>query len=166
MPLETLADAFYNELCDIYYVEKQLIKAIAQMAKKATHESLVQALNAHAKETEQQTRRIEAAFDDTGKFVKIGKAAAMDSLLNDVQIALGRDADPEVMDAVIIGLAQKVEHYEIATYRTLWSWASTLEYKNAKQQLTQNLAEEEKADKALTKVSKAIIKAAELVSAE
>lgn len=166
MSLETLADAFYNELCDIYYVEKQLVKALPQMARKANHTSLVQALNAHSKETEQQIRRIESAFEDAGKFVKIGKSAAIDGQLNDAQIVLGRDADPEVIDAVIIGLAQKIEHFEIAAYRTLWSWASTLNYKTAKQELAQNLVEEEKADKALMKVSKAIIKAAELVSAE
>jgi ferritin-like metal-binding protein YciE len=73
------------------------------------------------------------------------------------------EAAPEVMDAVIIGLAQKVEHYEIATYGTLCSWAGSLDYENAKEQLGENLAEEENADKILTKVSKSVNKAAETV---
>ncbi len=68
---------------------------------------------------------------------------------------MAEEADPDVMDAVLIALAQKVEHYEIATYGTLCTWADKLGYKNAKQQLGENMDDEEKADKHLTKLSKA-----------
>jgi ferritin-like metal-binding protein YciE len=163
MPLDSLADAFYDELCDIYHAEKQLLKAIPKMAKKATDENLVEALTAHLEETKQQVDRVEAAFEDTGKSAKAKKCEAMAGLIEEAQEMMEEEADPEVMDAVIIGLAQKVEHYEIATYGTLCSWAATLGYENAKEQLGDNLGEEENADKKLTKISKAVNKAAETV---
>jgi len=87
----------------------------------------------------------------------------MAGLIEEAEEMMGEDADPEVMDAVIIALAQKVEHYEIATYGTLCSWAASLDYTNAKELLGENLAEEENADKTLTKVSKSVNKAAETV---
>jgi ferritin-like metal-binding protein YciE len=87
----------------------------------------------------------------------------MAGLIEEAQEMMEEEADPEVMDAVIIGLAQKVEHYEIATYGTLCSWAASLGYTSAKEQLGENLAEEEHADKTLTKLSKSVNKAAETV---
>ncbi len=165
MSIETLADAFYDELCDIYHVEKLLLKAIPLMTKKATNKTLREILTTHLKETEQQLARIEAAFEDTGKFVKIGRCAAMEALLKEAQSLAEREFDPEVTDAVIVGLAQKIEHYEIAAYRTLWSWASTLGYKNSTEQLTAILAEEQNASKSLAKLSNSVNRVAELVSA-
>lgn len=163
MSLDTLADAFYDELCDVYHAEKQLLKALPKMIKKATDEKLVEALTTHLDETKEQVERVEAAFDDTDKPAKAKKCKAMAGLIEEAEGMMGEDADPEVMDAVIIALAQKVEHYEIATYGTLCSWATSLGYTNAKEQLGENLAEEENADKILTKVSKSVNKAAETV---
>jgi ferritin-like metal-binding protein YciE len=163
MSLDNLADAFYDELCDIYHAEKQLLKAIPKMAKKATNDKLVEALTTHLDETKQQVERVEAAFEDTGKSAKAKKCEAMAGLIKEAQEMMEEEADPEVMDAVIIGLAQKVEHYEIATYGTLCSWAESLGYTNAKEQLGENLAEEENADKTLTKVSKSVNQVAETV---
>jgi ferritin-like metal-binding protein YciE len=163
MSLDSLADAFYDELCDVYHAEKQLLKAIPKMAKKASDEKLVEALTTHLEETKQQVERVEAAFEDTGKSAKAKKCEAMAGLIEEAQEMMEEEADPEVMDAVIIALAQKVEHYEIATYGTLCSWAESLGYTNAKEHLGENLAEEEKADKTLKKVSKSVNKAAETV---
>jgi ferritin-like metal-binding protein YciE len=163
MSLDTLADAFYDELCDIYHAEKQLLKALPKMIKKASDEKLVDALTAHLEETKEQVERVEAAFDETDKPAKAKRCAAMAGLIEEAEEMMGEEADPEVMDAVIIALAQKVEHYEIATYGTLCSWATALGYENAKEQLGENLAEEENADKTLTKVSKSVNKAAETV---
>lgn len=163
MSLDSLADAFYHELCDIYHAEKQLLKALPKMIKKATNEKLVEALTTHLEETKQQVERVEAAFEDTEQSPKAIKCEAMAGLIEEAQEMMEEEANPEVMDAVIIGLAQKVEHYEIATYGTLCSWADSLGYMNAKEQLGENLAEEENADKALTKVSKSVNKAAETV---
>ena len=159
MSLDSLADAFYDELCDVYHAEKQLLKALPKMAKKATDKTLAEAFAAHLKETAGQVERVEQAFKDTGKAAKAKKCEAMAGLIKEAQEMMQEEADPEVMDAVLIGLAQKVEHYEIATYGTLCTWAGALGYRNAKAALGSNLDEEEKADKKLTKISKSVNKA-------
>jgi ferritin-like metal-binding protein YciE len=160
MSLGNLADAFYDELCDVYHAEKQLLRALPKMAKKATDKALADAFAAHLKETEEQVDRVEKAFRDTGKAAKAKKCEAMAGLIKEAQEMMAEDADAEVMDAVLIGLAQKVEHYEIATYGTLCTWADGLGFRNAKVALGANLNEEEAADKKLTKISKRINKAA------
>lgn len=158
MSLETLADAFYDELCDVYHAEKQLLKALPKMAKKASSPKLAEAFTAHLAETEVQVTRVEEAFGDTGKAAKAKKCEAMAGLIEEASEMMKEDAEPEVMDAVLIGLAQKVEHYEIATYGTLCTWADVLGYKSAKAALGANLGEEEAADKKLTSLSKSINK--------
>ena len=163
MSLEGLADAFYDELCDIYHAEKQLLKALPKMIKKASSDKLVEALTTHLEETKHQVERVEAAFDDTEKPAKAKKCEAMAGLIVEAEKMMGEEREPEVMDAVITALAQKVEHYEIATYGTLCSWAASLGYRIAKKQLGENLEEEEYADEMLTKISKSINKAAETV---
>ena len=160
MSLDSLEDAFYDELCDIYHAEKQLVKALPKMAKATSSEKLAEAILAHLEETEGQVERIEKAFEDTGKAPKAKKCEAMAGLLEEAQEMMKEEAEPEVMDAVLIGCAQKVEHYEIATYGTLCTWAGLLGYKTAKSALGANLGEEEAADKKLTKLSTAINKTA------
>ena len=156
MSLDSLADAFYDELCDIYHAEKQLLKALPKMAKKASDNTLVKAFAAHLKETGEQVKRVEKAFKDTGKAAKAKKCEAMAGLIKEASEMMEEEADPEVMDAVLIGLAQKVEHYEIATYGTLCTWAGALGYRSAKAALGANLDEEERTDKKLTQISKSI----------
>jgi len=160
MSLDTLADAFYDELCDVYHAEKQLLKALPKMAKKASAAKLADAFNSHLAETKKQVTRVEEAFGDTGKKPKAKKCEAMAGLIEEASGMMAEEADPEVMDAVLIGLAQKVEHYEIATYGTLCTWADSLSYKKAKKALGDNLGEEEAADKKLTALSKKINKKA------
>lgn len=160
MSLDTLEDAFYDELCDIYHAEKQLVKALPKMAKKASAPELAEAFLAHLEETEGHVTRVEEAFEDTGKAPKAKKCEAMAGLIEEAKSMMEEEAEPEVMDAILIALAQKVEHYEIATYGTLCTWAELLGYKNAKKSLGANHAEEEKCDKSLTKLSKAVNKAA------
>lgn len=156
MSLETLEDAFYDELCDIYHAEKQLVKALPKMVKKASSEQLAAAFKAHLEETEEHVARVEAAFEETGKKPRAKKCEAMAGLIEEAKSMMEEEADPEVMDAILIGCAQKVEHYEIATYGTLCTWAELLGYKNAKKNLGANHGDEEKADKTLTKLSKSI----------
>lgn len=153
MAINTLADAFYDELRDVLSAEKQLLKALPKMAKKANSGALKAAFEKHLAETEIQIERVEQAFEDTGKSAKAKKCEAMAGLIEEASSMMGEDADPEVMDAILIACAQKVEHYEIATYGTLCTWAKILGYANAKTALGQNLAEEEKTDKALTQLS-------------
>ena len=154
MSLDTLADAFYDELCDIYHAEKQLLKALPKMAKKASSPKLAKAFQSHLAETEAQVTRCEAAFEETGKAPKAKKCEAMAGLIEEANSMMAEDADPEVMDAILISCAQKVEHYEIATYGTLCTWAEIIGYKKAKTALGKNLGEEEATDKKLTVLSK------------
>lgn len=152
--LETLADAFYEELQDMYSAEQQLVKALPKMSKKASCEKLTKALNEHLEQTKVQVERVAEAFEDTGKPAKVKKCEAMAGLIKEAEEMMAEDADDDVADAILIGLAQKVEHYEIATYGTLCTWAEALGYSNAKKLLGQNLDEEENADKLLSKLSK------------
>lgn len=152
--MKTLADAFYAELQDMYSAEKQLLKALPKMAKKASSEKLIAAFEKHLEQTKTQVERVEKAFEDTGKAAKAKSCEAMKGLITEAESTMAEEAEPEVMDAILIALAQKVEHYEIATYGTLCTWADKLGYTNAKTYLGENLDEEEKTDKALTKLSK------------
>jgi ferritin-like metal-binding protein YciE len=155
-----LADAFYAELQDIYGAEKQLMKALPKMVKKATNEKLSKAFKDHLAQTIKQVERVESAFAETGKKARAKKCEAMFGLIVEAENMMAEEADPEVMDAILIGLAQKVEHYEIATYGTLCTWADKLGYKKAKRALGQNLNEEEKTDLLLTDLSRSVNTAA------
>ena len=162
MALKTLADAFYDELRDALSAEKQLVRALPKMMKKANSPELKQAFEKHLAETQEQIERVEQAFEDTGKSAKAKKCEAMAGLIEEASSMMEEEADPEVMDAVLIGCAQKVEHYEIATYGTLCTWAKILGYRQAKSLLGENLAEEEKTDKLLTQLSIRINQAAKV----
>ncbi len=158
MTMKTLADAFYDELRDVLSAEKQLLKALPKMIKKASCEKLTAALQDHLAETEKQVERVEQAFEDTGKKAKGKTCEAMKGLIVEAEEMLKEDAEPAVKDAFIIACAQKVEHYEIATYGTLCSWAESLGYESSLKLLKQNIDEEEKADKKLSELSKSINK--------
>ena len=148
--LETLADAFHDELQDIYSAEQQIAKALPKMIKKANSGKLSQALTAHLEQTKLHVERVASAFEETGKSAKAKKCEAMAGLIKEAEETMAQDADSDVADAILIGLAQKVEHYEIATYGTLCTWADQLGYTNAKGLLGQNMDDEEKVDKLLS----------------
>lgn len=156
MSMKTLADAFYDELRDALSAERQLVKALPKMVKKATSAKLKAALEKHLAETEKHIERVEQAFEDTGKPAKAKTCEAMKGLITEADAMLKEEAEPAVKDAVIIGCAQKVEHYEIATYGTLCTWADALGYKKALKLLKQNIDEEETVDKKLSELAKAI----------
>jgi len=151
--ITSLADAFYDTLQDMYSAETQVVKVMPKMAKKATCEKLTAAFELQIEQTKIQVERVEKAFKDTGKDVKAKTCEAMKGLIKESESMMEEEADSEVMDAILIALAQKVKHYEIASYGTLCTWAEKLEYTNAKKLLGENLDEEEKTDKALTKLS-------------
>ncbi|TWU01720.1 YciE/YciF ferroxidase family protein [Neorhodopirellula pilleata] len=158
MSMKTLADAFLDELRDVLSAEKQLTKALPKMIKSATCEKLTAALEDHLAETEKQIERVTQAFDETGKAAKAKTCEAMKGLITEAEGMLKEEAEAAVKDAVIIACAQKIEHYEIATYGTLCTWADALGYKNALKLLKQNIDEEEAADKKLSQLAKAINK--------
>ncbi len=156
MSMKTLADAFYDELRDVLSAEKQLVKALPKMVKNATCEKLTAALEDHLAETEKQVERVEQAFEETGKSARAKTCEAMKGLITEAESMLKEEAEPAVKDAVIIACAQKVEHYEIATYGTLCTWAEALGYKKALALLKQNINEEENADQKLSQLAIAI----------
>lgn len=160
MPLKTLADAFHDELRDVLSAEKQLTKALPKMAKAATSEELKAAFENHLEETKTQVERVEQAFEETGKAARAKTCEAMEGLIAEASSMLEEEADPEVMDAILIACAQKVEHYEIATYGTLCTWAKQLGYKNAYKLLKQNMSEEVGADETLSGISESVNAAA------
>jgi ferritin-like metal-binding protein YciE len=160
MSLENLSELFYNELRDIYSAERQIVKALPKMIKNASSPQLTKALEMHLQETEKQVERIESAFDDTGKAARAKMCEGMKGLLKEGEEMLKEKAEPEVMDAAIIASAQKVEHYEIATYGTLCTWAEQLGYTRALKLLKQNMAEETNADQKLTQVARSVNRAA------
>ena len=156
MSLDSLADAFYDELRDLLSAEKQLVKALPKMVKHATSPQLKKAFEAHLKETEKHVERVEQAFEETGKAARAKTCAAMQGLVEEADSLLEEEGEPAVKDALIIAAAQKVEHYEIATYGTLCTWAEDLGYTAALRLLKQNMSDEEAADQKLTSLAKTI----------
>jgi ferritin-like metal-binding protein YciE len=153
MSLDTLADAFHEELRDVLSAERQLIKALPKMIKHASCEQLKQALTDHLAETEKQIERVEQAFQDTGKAPRAKTCNAMKGLIEEADEMLKQEAESAVRDALIIACSQKIEHYEIATYGTLCTWAKSLGYDDALKLLKQNIAEEELADQKLSELA-------------
>ncbi len=147
---EGLRDLFVDELKDIYWAEKALVKALPKMAKNATTQGLVTALVNHLHETENHVSRLEEVFGLLGEKAVAKKCDAMDGLLKEGEGILEETEPGAVRDAGIILAAQKVEHYEIATYGTLVAFAGTLGEVKAAELLKETLDEEKNADATLT----------------
>lgn len=152
-----LTELFEDGLKDIYWAEKALIKAIPLMAKNAASPELIDALNNHLTETEEQITRLEKVFESIGKKATAKKCDAMEGLIEEGKGILQETEPGVVRDAGIIAAAQKIEHYEIATYGTLRQFAETLGFTEAAALLEETLDEEKGADKKLTEVAVAAI---------
>ncbi|MGZ3901123.1 MAG: YciE/YciF ferroxidase family protein [Bacteroidia bacterium] len=153
----TLMKLFENELKDIYWAEKALVKAIPKMIKKATSEELTEALEIHLEETENQVKKVERVFESIDKKPLAKKCEAMDGLIKEAEQIMKESEEGAMRDAGIISAAQKIEHYEIASYGTLRSFAKTLGLNEAVTLLEEILGEEKTADKKLTKVAESTI---------
>ncbi|RUT71358.1 ferritin-like domain-containing protein [Flavobacterium cupreum] len=152
-----LTELFEDGLKDIYWAEKALTKAIPLMAKNATSPELIDALTSHLTETEEQIARLEQVFESIGKKASAKKCDAMEGLIEEGKGILEETEPGVVRDAGIIAAAQKIEHYEIATYGTLRQFAETLGLTDAAALLELTLDEEKGADKKLTEVAVAAI---------
>lgn len=150
MALDSLQDLFLNELKDVLNAEKQILTALPKMAKAASAPELQQAFTKHLKETEGQVRRLEQIFQSLGQTARGKKCKGMEGLIEEGKEILEEDGAEEVIDAALISAAQRVEHYEIAAYGCLRSYAQLLGYDDADRLLEQTLQEEEATDKALT----------------
>ena len=153
MSLDSLEKLFFEELKDIYHAEKQLTRALPRMAKAAESPELEQAFTTHLKETEGQIQRLQKIFDKLGKKPTGKKCAAMEGLVEEGKEMMGEDMDEETMDAALIAVAQKIEHYEIASYGTVRTWARHIGDEQTAKLLQQTLDEEGKTDKLLTEMA-------------
>lgn len=159
MPVKTLEDLFLHELSDIYSAEKQLTKALPQLARAADNSDLEAAFTAHLKETEGQVRRIDQVADVLKIKLKRIKCAAMEGLIEEGKEVVEKVEQGPVRDAALIGGAQKVEHYEIASYGTLCVLGKQLGYSDAVKLLKETLAEEKSTDEKLSLLAESSINA-------
>ena len=153
MELNHLMDLYVDELRDVYNAEKQILRALPKMAGKATHEELRTAFVDHEAITQEQVKRLDTIFDDlkvppTGK-----KCVGMEGLIAEGEEMMSEEADPDVLDAAMISAAQRVEHYEIAAYGSLRTYANQLGLKEHARLLQQTLDEEGNTDKLLTRIA-------------
>ncbi len=151
-----LRDLFVDELKDIYWAEKELTKAIPKMIKNATDEKLKEALTGHLEETKNQVARLEEVFSSIGEKAVAKKCEAMIGLTKEAGEIMEATEQGVVRDAGIIAAGQKVEHYEIATYGTLASFAKILGETDVVSLLEETLNEEKAADKKLSEISDSI----------
>jgi ferritin-like metal-binding protein YciE len=151
--MNTLRETLLEELADVYDAEKQITKALPKMAKAAEHQELREAFETHLEETERQIERLEEVFQALGEKPKSKKCKGMQGLLAEGEDLIKNDEG----DAALIAAAQKVEHYEIATYGSLVSWARLLEEEEAADLLEETLDEEKATDEKLTETAESAI---------
>lgn len=151
--MRSLHDVFVYELRDLYSAERQLIRALPRMAKKAGSPALSDALTNHLRETETHAARLEEIFKTLGIKPAGVKCRGMEGLIEEGAELLEMDGTPEALDAAMIGAAQRVEHYEIAAYGTAISHAHAQGNTEAARLLEETLREEKKADELLTAIA-------------
>jgi ferritin-like metal-binding protein YciE len=153
MALNTLEDLLIHELRDILSAERQIRRALPRMARAANSEELTDALESHVEETDNQIERLQKAFELMGKKARASHCEAAEGLISEAADLLDEDGDENVLDAALIGAAQRVEHYEIAAYGSAISFAKQLGRKEVAALLQETLEEEKAADKKLTKIA-------------
>ncbi len=156
MPMKSLEDMFVDKLKDIYDAEKRITKALPKMAKNASSEELSSAFEEHLQVTEGQIERLDRIFENLEKSPGRKTCHGMVGLLEEGQELMQEDASEEVMDAALIGAAQEVEHYEIAAYGTLRTWAQVLGRDEEAKLLQESLQEEEETDEKLNQLAETI----------
>jgi ferritin-like metal-binding protein YciE len=149
----SLQELFEHDLKDLYDAEQRLVDALPKMAEKASDSTLKKAFSDHLKQTEVHVERLEEIFSKLGKDPEGIKCAAMVGLISEGDEIIDATGDPDVLDAALIGAAQKVEHYEIASYGTARTFARRLGNSYVAELLQQTLDEEGDADKKLTNIA-------------
>ena len=154
---KTLHDLFLLGLKDVYHAEKALLRSLRKMAKAAESDRLREAFETHRTETEGQVARLEQVFEMVGKRPQAKTCEAMQGILSEGEEVMDDFADTEALDAGLLAAAQAVEHYEIARYGTLRTWATQLGMNDAARLLEQTLQEEKKTDQLLTEMAEAAL---------
>ncbi len=160
MSIDTLHGLFVEELKDVYNAEKQIVTALPQMAKAASNPDLAEAFTKHLQESKEHVARLEQIFKRLGLPVQGKKCKGMEGLLEEGKEIMEQDGDEDVIDAALISAAQRVEHYEMAAYGCLRTYAELLGHSDAVALLAETLAEEEAADEKLTELAEGGINAA------
>ena len=155
MPTKTMEDLFLDGIKDIYYAERKIIAGLKKMIRGAEAEDLKAAFDKHLQETEGQVERLVQVFELLGKPPRGKTCPAIDGILEEGQEILEEFKGSPALDAGLLAAAQAVEHYEIARYGTLKSWAMQLGKNDVAKLLDQTLAEETKTDQALTQLAEA-----------
>ena len=154
--MESLKDLFVEELKDLYSAENQIIKALPKMVKAASSNGLKKGFEKHLEETRGQVTRLETIFKELKENPKGKKCKGMEGLLEEGKELMEEDAEPDVMDAGLIAAAQHVEHYEIAGYGCVRTYAELLGLTKAASLLQKTLEEEKETDEKLTALAEAI----------
>ena len=157
MKLDSLEPLFVEELRDIYNAENQLTKALPKMAKAASSEELKSAFQEHLEQTKEHMERLEEIFEEMGKKPTGKTCKAMKGLVEEGSEMMQEDGEDSVIDAAIIAAAQKIEHYEIASYGTVRAWAEQLGKDDAVDLLQQTLDEESETNEKLTELAESSI---------
>jgi ferritin-like metal-binding protein YciE len=155
--IKTMDDLFVHQLQDIYYAEKQLVKAIPKMAEKATDAQLKQGFLTHLDETKVHVQRLEQVFQMHGTEAKAVNCPAIDGIIEEANEVAGEVEDKKVLDAALINAAQAVEHYEMTRYGSLVAWAKQLGRADCAAILQKTLDEEKATDKKLTTLAESKI---------
>lgn len=157
MEMANLQDLFVDCLKDLHNAENQLVRALPKRAKAASNPDLKKAFETHLEETKGQIERLDMIFERLGESPKGKKCLAMEGLIGEGKELMEEDAEPEVMDAGLIGASQKIEHYEIAGYGTVRTYAKLLGNDEAAKLLQKTLDEEGATDKKLTALAESTI---------
>ena len=155
--LKSLDDLLVHELQDLYNAEGQITKALPKMIKAATNPELQAAFEEHLQQTEGQIERLERVFELLGVPAKGKKCEGMAGIIAEGQKAVEENSTSDVLDAALIAAAQKVEHYEIASYGCVATYAELLGYDQVHELLGQNLDEEERTDEKLSELAESVI---------
>jgi ferritin-like metal-binding protein YciE len=163
MRLDSLKDLYLEQLKDLYSAENQLVDALPKMAKGAFSLDLKQAFQDHLRQTEEQVRRLEQIFNDLGERPKGQTCEGMKGLIREGEEMLDMKGENKVIDAGLIACAQRIEHYEIAAYGTVRTYAKTLDHKQHVTLLESTLKEESQTDEKLSKLAESHINEEALV---
>ena len=156
MELESLRELYVEELKDLYSAENQILKALPKMIKAASSPKLKAGFEEHLEQTRNQVQRLEKIFKELDESPRGKKCKGMEGLIEEGKELIQQDADAEVLDAGLIAAAQHVEHYEIAGYGCVRTYAELLGDKNAAMLLRETLDEEKTTDEKLTTLAKSI----------
>jgi ferritin-like metal-binding protein YciE len=151
--IKNMNDLFVHTLRDIYYAEKQIVKALPDMVEKASDPALKQGFQTHLRETENHVKRLEQVFQVIGQKASGVDCPAIDGIIKEANEVAGEVEDKSVLDAALVAAAQAVEHYEMTRYGTLIAWSNQLGYRDAVGLLQQTLDEEKATDKKLTSLA-------------